>query len=193
MCTFNVSPEGARWLVRYWCRSDGLYALRNPDEIESRENELRYKSDKAHLLKEMQGFHPALLRVAKMTTDVLPLWRCTTRDPLKMFHRGRLVVIGDASHPVKPHIGQGAISAIEDAAVLGTLFRDVPSSGDVAEHISKRLELDDKLRIPRVAAYKYYSDIPFFRNTIDEQRDKCEKFMKPEDLPGKIRSSLLKF
>ena len=69
--------------------------------------------------------------------------------------------------------------------MLGTLFRDIPSSGDVAEHISRRLELNDKLRIPRIAAYKYYSDIPFFRNAVQEQRDKCEKFMKPKDLPGK--------
>ena len=86
---------------------------------------------------------------------------------------------------MKPHIGQGAISAIEDAAVLGVLFRDIPVNGELADHVSQRLKLNDRLRIPKVAAYKYYSDIPFFRNAVEEQREKCEKFMKPEDLPGK--------
>ena len=84
-----------------------LYAMRNPDEASTKENELRFKTDRVHLLNEMQGFHPALLRLAEMTNDVLPLWRCTTREPLKSFHRGRLVVLGDAAHPLKPHIGQG--------------------------------------------------------------------------------------
>lgn len=190
MCNFNVGPTGDRWLVRYWCRDDGLqnfalYILRNPDESMAGENELRYRTDRSHLLKELKGFHPALLRLAEMTTDVLPLWRCTTREPLKTLHRGKLVVIGDAAHPVKPHIGQGAISAIEDAAVLGTLFTDLPSSGDLTDQISQRLRLNDKLRIPRIAAYKYYSDVPAFRNAVEEQRENCEKFNKPEDLPGR--------
>lgn len=190
----SVGPGGDRWLVRYWCRTDdlqnfALYSLRDPEVPTTGENELRFKSDKTHLLKEMEGFHPALLRVAEMTTDVLPLWRCTTREPLKTLHRGKLVVIGDASHPVKPHIGQGAISAIEDAAVLGVLFRNVPIDVDITDHISKMLELNDKLRIPRIAAYKYYSDVPFFRNAVEEQREKCKKFVKPEELPGKSHRS----
>jgi salicylate hydroxylase len=181
-----------------------LYSLRSPDKSETGEHELRFKSDKAHLLQEMEGFHPALLRLAELTNDVLPLWRCTTREPLRTLHRGQLVVIGDAAHPydslsyiasrafanvavncrVKPHIGKGAVSAIEDAAVLGVLLRNIPATGDVANHISQRLRLNDSLRLPRVAVYKYYSDVPFFRNAVEEQKEKCEKFMKPEDLPG---------
>ena len=94
---------------------------------------------------------------------------------------------------VKPHIGQGAISAIEDAAVLGVLLSNIPDTGDVADHISQRLKLNDRLRIPKVAAYKYYSDVPFFRNAVEEQREKCERFMKPEDLPGELIGAHGKF
>lgn len=34
------------------------------------------------------------------------------------WHRGRIVLIGDAVHSITPHLGQGAAQAIEDAVVL---------------------------------------------------------------------------
>ena len=193
VCTFNVSPTGDKWLVRYWCRDDGLqnfalYALRTHEDAQKQEHALRFRTDKASLLNEMEGFHPALLRLSKMATNFLPLWRCTTREPLTKLHRGRMVVIGDAAHPVKPHFGMGAISAIEDAAVLGALFEDVPQSADLNRCIEQRLAIFDELRVGRVAAYKYYSDMPFFRNAVEEQREKCERFLKPAQLPGKSDS-----
>jgi 2-polyprenyl-6-methoxyphenol hydroxylase-like FAD-dependent oxidoreductase len=38
--------------------------------------------------------------------------------PLRRWHNGRVVLIGDAAHAVGPHAGQGAAMAIEDALVL---------------------------------------------------------------------------
>jgi 2-polyprenyl-6-methoxyphenol hydroxylase-like FAD-dependent oxidoreductase len=35
------------------------------------------------------------------------------------WHRGRIVLIGDAVHAIPPHLGQGAAQAIEDGVVLG--------------------------------------------------------------------------
>jgi 6-hydroxynicotinate 3-monooxygenase len=40
------------------------------------------------------------------------------RNPLPLWSRGRLVLLGDACHPMKPHMAQGAGMAIEDAAML---------------------------------------------------------------------------
>ncbi|MGH9738909.1 MAG: FAD-dependent monooxygenase [Candidatus Acidiferrales bacterium] len=34
------------------------------------------------------------------------------------WHRGRVVLIGDAAHAITPHLGQGAAQAVEDAIVL---------------------------------------------------------------------------
>ena len=44
---------------------------------------------------------------------------------------GRLALLGDAAHPMLPHLGQGANQAIEDAMALATFLRgafpaDVP-------------------------------------------------------------------
>ena len=36
----------------------------------------------------------------------------------KPWHKGRIVLIGDAVHAVTPHLGQGAAQAIEDGVVL---------------------------------------------------------------------------
>jgi 2-polyprenyl-6-methoxyphenol hydroxylase-like FAD-dependent oxidoreductase len=43
------------------------------------------------------------------------------------WHRGPLVVIGDAAHAPAPTSGQGASMAIEDAVVLADALRDAPS------------------------------------------------------------------
>ena len=47
-----------------------------------------------------------------------------------------------------PHLGQGGCQAIEDAAVLGVLFKGVKSR----EKVSKRLELFEQLRRNRISA-----------------------------------------
>jgi 2-polyprenyl-6-methoxyphenol hydroxylase-like FAD-dependent oxidoreductase len=40
------------------------------------------------------------------------------RPPPTWLSRGRVVLIGDAAHPMTPDLGQGACQAIEDAVVL---------------------------------------------------------------------------
>ncbi len=39
-------------------------------------------------------------------------------EPLPALHRGKIVLLGDAAHPMTPNLGQGACQAIEDAVVL---------------------------------------------------------------------------
>jgi len=47
--------------------------------------------------------------------------------PVPRWHRGRLVLVGDAAHATSPTSGQGASMAFEDAVVLAACLRD-PSS-----------------------------------------------------------------
>ncbi len=46
------------------------------------------------------------------------------------WHRGPMLIIGDAAHAPSPSSGQGASMAIEDAAVLAKCLRDSRSSSD---------------------------------------------------------------
>jgi 2-polyprenyl-6-methoxyphenol hydroxylase-like FAD-dependent oxidoreductase len=45
------------------------------------------------------------------------------RRPRKTWGRGRVTLVGDAAHPMKPNIGQGAAQALEDAVVLASCIR----------------------------------------------------------------------
>lgn len=64
------------------------------------------------------------------------------RPPLPSWSRGRLVLLGDAAHPMLPNLGQGACSAIEDALSLARHL----GSADSAAEAFRRYEAD---RIPR--------------------------------------------
>ena len=50
--------------------------------------------------------------------DGITKWAFYERKPLPLWSEGRIVLLGDACHPMKPHMGQGAAMAIEDAAML---------------------------------------------------------------------------
>lgn len=43
--------------------------------------------------------------------------------PIKKWSQDRVVLIGDAAHATTPNLGQGACQGIEDAYVLGELFK----------------------------------------------------------------------
>jgi 6-hydroxynicotinate 3-monooxygenase len=51
-------------------------------------------------------------------SDEVTKWPLLNRSPLPLWSRGRMVLLGDACHPMKPHMAQGAAMAIEDAAML---------------------------------------------------------------------------
>ncbi|TWB87825.1 salicylate hydroxylase [Bradyrhizobium macuxiense] len=45
------------------------------------------------------------------------------RDPLPKWHKGRIVLLGDAAHPVLPTSGSGAAVALEDSVALAACLR----------------------------------------------------------------------
>jgi salicylate hydroxylase len=58
-------------------------------------------------------------------------WAMYDRAPLPRWSSGRLTLLGDAAHPMLPHLGQGVNQALEDAVVLATLLGASPNSADV--------------------------------------------------------------
>jgi salicylate hydroxylase len=71
------------------------------------------------------------------------------REPLDRWSSGRLVLLGDAAHPMLPVLGQGANNAIEDAMALATVLKGSDSSSATA-----RLSLYQHLRIDRTARFQ---------------------------------------
>jgi salicylate hydroxylase len=58
-------------------------------------------------------------------------WGLYDREPLAEWTSGRLALLGDAAHPMLPHLGQGANQSIEDAFALAAVLRDA-AAADVA-------------------------------------------------------------
>jgi salicylate hydroxylase len=74
-------------------------------------------------------------------------WAMYDRAPLPRWSDGRLTLLGDAAHPMLPHLGQGVNQALEDAVALATLLGAAPGSADVP----RALALYEELRRERTA------------------------------------------
>jgi 2-polyprenyl-6-methoxyphenol hydroxylase-like FAD-dependent oxidoreductase len=62
------------------------------------------------------------------TPEMLPMTPIHAIPHLPLWHRGRMIVIGDAAHAPSPTSGQGASLSIEDGVVLAKCLRDMPDA-----------------------------------------------------------------
>jgi salicylate hydroxylase len=54
-------------------------------------------------------------------------WPLVSLKPMPSYAHGRIALIGDAAHPMQPFLAQGAVMAMEDAAVMAHCLRAHPS------------------------------------------------------------------
>lgn len=100
------------------------------------------RGDVAELRSAFYGWNPAVETLLSNVRNC-HLWGLFDLDPLPHWSRGKIVLIGDAAHPMLPFMAQGAAMAIEDGALLAQLLRQQP---DALELTLKKFE---KLRKPR--------------------------------------------
>jgi 2-polyprenyl-6-methoxyphenol hydroxylase-like FAD-dependent oxidoreductase len=87
-------------------------------------------------------FGGAIAEVRDLITDsskviVRPVETVLVEPP---WHRGRVVLIGDAAHATSPHIGQGAAQAIEDGIVLAEELAAGPLPTALERFVARRYE-----------------------------------------------------
>ncbi len=104
------------------------------------------KGDPDALRAEFAGWDP---RIGELLSHVHSTfkWALYDRDPLPAWTKGRLTLLGDAAHPMLPHLGQGANQSIEDGMALATILARTDR-----ETAPSALVAYEKLRRERVAS-----------------------------------------
>src|SRR5882672_5652782 len=98
------------------------------------------------LRREFEGWDP---RIGTLLSQVETTfrWALYDREPLPSWTRGRLTLLGDAAHPMLPHLGQGANQSIEDGMALATILARTERAS-----VPAALLAYERLRRERVAA-----------------------------------------
>ena len=97
------------------------------------------------LRQEFAGWDPRvelLLKEVQLTFR----WALYDREPLPIWTKGRLTLLGDAAHPMLPHLDQGANQSIEDGMALATILARATRTT-----VPQALLAYEKLRRERVA------------------------------------------
>ena len=101
---------------------------------------------KANMMDIFKNFDPRILAVMDLAEpSTVKNWQLLDMDPGPTRVSGNLCLLGDAALTFLPHIGQGAASAIEDAASLTALFPAATLRKDIPE----RLQLYNEIRKER--------------------------------------------
>ena len=101
--------------------------------------------DPDQLRREFAGWDPMVQRLLERVDHTFRS-ALYDREPLKTWTNGRLTLLGDAAHPMLPHLGQGANQSLEDGIALATILAE-RKDGD----ISAALHTYEELRRERVA------------------------------------------
>jgi len=103
------------------------------------------QGDPDALRAEFAGWDPRIEGLLKQVQSTFK-WALYDREPLPTWTKGRLTLLGDAAHPMLPHLGQGANQSIEDGMALATILSRADRKSAPAALIAY-----EKLRRERVA------------------------------------------
>jgi 2-polyprenyl-6-methoxyphenol hydroxylase-like FAD-dependent oxidoreductase len=101
---------------------------------------------RSHLLDLVSADASPARAIVEATESIIGPWPTHDLPNVPVWHRDRMIVIGDAAHAASPSSGQGASMAIEDALVLARCLRDT-SDVDTALATYERLR---RRRVERV-------------------------------------------
>jgi 2-polyprenyl-6-methoxyphenol hydroxylase-like FAD-dependent oxidoreductase len=101
-----------------------------------------------------------------------------SREPLTKWSRGRLVLLGDAAHPMLQYAAQGAAQALEDALALVSAYKKYGPSR--IEMIFRDYERE---RIPRSSqVMKFARDIGQFAHQNGSMKIQRDILLRQHDM-----------
>lgn len=112
---YTPAPDGEAWWFANVPRCD------EPARGEAESEELRRR------LVQLYAEDVPAVSLVQATPEIPPMGPIHSIPRLTKWHRGRMIVVGDAAHAPWPTSGQGASLSIEDAVELAKCLRDLPS------------------------------------------------------------------
>lgn len=97
-----------------------------------------------------EGFHEDVQRIIEACPKATK-WPFLIRDPLPLWSRGRVVLLGDSCHPMKPHMGQGAGMAMEDAVILARCIAELGADHEAAFRLYEANRKDRASRVQKLS------------------------------------------
>lgn len=146
--------------------------------------------DDSDKLKDMMAmefghFDPRIKKLIGMSSHI-KRWPLFIHEPLPTWIHGRVLLIGDAAHPMLPFGGQGATMAMEDGAALGCLLKGCDNDG----RLDKAIASFEALRLNRTARVQILSST---RAGLEAQvADKVKPYLDktapeaPKSLPERV-------
>jgi 6-hydroxynicotinate 3-monooxygenase len=116
-CTKWWGP-GNHILVYYMTQArENVYIVTSAPQAAWDETASFVPCDRDEFIATFDGYHSELRRVVEAAPEVTK-WPVYDREPVELWYRDRIVMLGDACHALRPYMAAGAAMAIEDAAVL---------------------------------------------------------------------------
>ncbi len=167
---FDIGRSRTKWwgpdrhIVIYYttaARSELYFVTSVPEPAEWMTRESwSAKGDVKELRAAYEGFHHEVRAVLEACPDCHK-WAILEREPLPRWSDRRVVLLGDAAHPMTPYMAQGAATAIEDAAVLARCLK-------VAEDVESAFRLYEEHRKPRTSRIQAISSANTWMKGGDE-------------------------
>jgi len=131
---------------------DEVYFVTSVPEPNWTDESWSMKGDLGELRQAFVGFHPQVRAVLEACPEVHK-WAINVREPLPRWCEGRVVLLGDACHPMTPYMAQGAATSMEDAMVLTRCLQDMGSGGDIPVALNRY----ERTRKPRTSDIQFHS------------------------------------
>lgn len=155
-------------LVHYPLRRGELYNLVAVFHSDQYEEGWDVYGDPKELREKFANERPEVRRLLDKI-NVWKMWVLCDREPVRGWSKGRVVLLGDAAHPMLQYLAQGANMAIEDAVVLAAY---VEHSGYDFCTAFRWYEEARYLRTARVqVTARYYGDIYHAAGVVREVRN----------------------
>ena len=125
------------------CKRDEIYVIGVVPAPKWDSEAAWISSSREAMIEDFSDFHRDLRRVLEAAQDV-SLWPIYDRERHDCWSGSRIVLLGDACHPMRPFMAAGGAMAVEDGAILSRCLSTV-------EEPAQAFRWYEATRIPRVA------------------------------------------